>query len=123
MHKGYRSKFEYQLATKLELDGMEYEYEKDVLKYHVPASDHKYTPDFKVLGTKDTFYIEVKGIFDKEDRKKHLLLKKQGAPEIRFVFYNAKKTIYKGSKTTYGDWCDKNGFAWAHRIIPEEWLR
>lgn len=100
--------------------GISYKYEEDIIEYVVPAKKHKYTPDFKIEG-KD-FYIEVKGKLDKEDRDKHLLLKEQGAKEVRFVFYNAKAKIYKGSKTTYADWCDKNGFKWAHREIPKSWL-
>jgi len=102
------------------MDGHSYAYEEEFIRYVQPETKHKYTPDFKIEGT--DFFIEVKGIFDKEDRKKHLLLKAQGAPEIRFVFYNAKKPIYKGSKTTYADWCDKNGFIWSHRAIPKDWL-
>lgn len=28
------------------------------------------------------------------------------------VFSDPNKKIYKGSKTSYADWCDKNGLKW-----------
>ena len=67
--------------------------------------------------------VESKGRFVTADRKKHLLIKKQHPTlDIRFVFSNSKAKINKGSKTTYGDWCDKHGFLYADKLIPEEWL-
>jgi hypothetical protein len=76
----------------------------------VPASQHKYTPDFKL---REGIYIEGKGRLLPSERKKHLLVKEQNPDvEIVFFFENANKPIYKGSSTTYGDWCDKNGFRW-----------
>ena len=32
--------------------------------------------------------------------------------DIRFVFMNARNKIYKGSRTTYADWCNKHDFRW-----------
>ena len=80
-----------------------------------------YTPDF-VLD--NNIIIETKGIFDSEDRRKHLEIKKQHPHlDIRFVFSNSRSKLYKGAKTMYQEWCDKNNFKWAHRVIPEEWLK
>jgi len=31
--------------------------------------------------------------------------------------------LYKGAKSRYCNWCDKNEFLWAHRVIPESWLK
>ena len=42
--------------------------------------------------------------------------------EIVFIFSNANARLYKGSKSRYSDWCEKNGFLYAHRIIPQKWL-
>lgn len=68
--------------------------------------------------------IEAKGLFETKDRQKHLLIKKQYPHlDIRFVFQNPKNTLYKGSKTTYADWCDKNGFKWATKLIPATWFK
>jgi hypothetical protein len=57
------------------------------------------------------------------DRKKHLLVKEQNPNmDIRFVFSNSKNKITKKSKTTYGDWCEKNGYKYSDKIIPNEWF-
>ena len=79
-----------------------------------------YTPDF-VLD--NGIIIETKGIFDNEDRRKHIAVREQHPElDIRFVFSNANAKLYKGSKTTYAMWCDKHGFMYSNRIIPQEWL-
>ena len=79
-----------------------------------------YTPDFQL---DNGIFIETKGIFDSEDRHKHIQVRKQHPElDIRFVFSNSKSKLYKGSKTTYGDWCEKNDFLYSHRLIPNEWL-
>jgi len=31
--------------------------------------------------------------------------------------------LYKGAKSRYYNWCEKNEFLWAHRVIPEAWLK
>ena len=79
-----------------------------------------YTPDF-VLD--NGIIVETKGIFDNEDRRKHVEVRDQHPElDIRFVFSNAKAKLYKGSKTTYAMWCETQGFQYAHRVIPLEWL-
>ena len=81
-----------------------------------------YTPDFHL--TKHDIIVEAKGYFDKGDRIKMQLIKEQHPDlDIRIVFLNARNKIYKGSKTTYGAWAEKNGFKWAEGSIPEEWLK
>lgn len=79
-----------------------------------------YTPDF-VLD--NGIIIETKGIFDNEDRRKHVAVREQHPElDIRLVFSNAKAKLYKGSKTTYAMWCEKHSFQYSHRVIPPEWL-
>ncbi len=79
-----------------------------------------YTPDF-VLD--NGIIIETKGIFDSEDRRKHVEIQRQHPTlDIRFVFSNANAKLYKGAKSRYCDWCEQKGFKWAHRVIPEGWL-
>lgn len=59
----------------------------------------------------------------KEDRDKHLWVRKQNPrKDIRFVFGNSKNKIAKGSNTTYASWCKKNGFLYADKRIPWGWL-
>jgi hypothetical protein len=116
---GYRSKFELALATYLVNNKVKFEYEKDKFKY-LPKI-RTYNPDFYIPET--DIYIEAKGEFDTADRIKMVLVKEQHKHlDIRMVFMNARNKIYKGSKTTYADWCDKHNYKWADKTIPIEWL-
>lgn len=116
---GYRSGLEEDIARELEDKGIAYEYETLSIKYEVNET-RKYTPDFKLP---NGIIVESKGRFTSADRKKHLLVQKQHPEyDIRFVFSNSKAKLNKGSKTTYADWCQKHGFQYADKHIPEEWL-
>jgi len=116
----YRSGLEKEVAAYLKSEQKEVRYE--LLKIEWEDLRYRtYTPDF-VLD--NGIIIETKGIFDSDDRRKHLEVRKQHPElDIRFVFSNAKAKLYKGAKSRYFDWCDKNDFMWAHRVIPEAWLK
>jgi len=117
---GYRSGLEEKVSKQLDELSVEYEYEKLKIVYEVHEK-RTYTPDFKILS--NGIIVETKGRFLGADRKKHLLVKKQHPElDIRFVFSNSKAKLSKGSPTSYADWCNKNGFKWADKLIPEEWL-
>lgn len=118
--EGYRSGLEVKLAAQLQTEGIEVKYETEVISYVVPEKVHKYHPDFLLP---NGIFVESKGLFTGADRKKHLLIKEQH-PEIdlRFVFSNSNQRLSKVSKTTYGDWALKNGFKFADRLIPKEWI-
>jgi hypothetical protein len=117
---GFRSGLELDLDESLKTLGIDGEYEKNKIIYTQPETQHTYTPDFRLP---NGIYVETKGRFVMEDRKKHILIKQQHPElDIRFVFQNSKNKIRKGSKTTYGDWCDKYGFKYADKTIPSEWL-
>jgi len=122
---GYRSGLEDTISKQITSAGLQVEYETDKIEYEVPLRKAKYTPDFKLpTKTGGFFYVETKGIFDLEDRKKHQFIREQHPGiDLRFVFSNANHKLYKGSKTTYANWCDKHNFVWAHKTIPDEWLR
>ena len=116
---GYRSGLEVKVAKQLEEAGVKAEYETTKIKYRV-EEDHTYTPDFVLP---NGIIVETKGRFVLEDRKKHLLVKSQHPHlDIRFVFTNSKAKIRKSSPTSYADWCSKNGFIYADKLIPKEWL-
>ena len=118
---GWRSGLEEAIADQLDAAGVAYEYEKLVIPYVIPESTHKYTPDFLILS--NGIIVESKGMFMLEDRKKHLLIKRQHPNiDIRFVFSNSRQRISKVSKTTYAMWCQQHGFLWADKTIPQEWL-
>ena len=114
----YRSKAEKEFADVLADAKIKFEYEQDKIPYVVHK---KYLPDFYLVDY--GFYIEFKGYFKPSDRSKHLFVKEQNQRiDIRFVFMNANQKIYPTSKTSYGEWCDKHGFKWAEKEIPDEWL-
>ncbi|MBY4725728.1 MULTISPECIES: endodeoxyribonuclease [Burkholderia] len=117
----YRSGLEEAIAEQLRQAGVVAAYEEDKIPYVTPATPHKYTPDFRLP---NGIYIETKGRFETADRKKHLLIKEQHPElDIRFVFTRSKTTISKASKTTYAMWCDKNGFQYADKWVPDAWLK
>jgi hypothetical protein len=118
--QGYRSGFEVDIDSSLKQQGIDGEYEQHIIQYIKPATKHKYHPDFKLP---NGIFIETKGRFVAADRKKHLLIKDQNPElDIRFVFQNSKTKLSKTSKTTYADWCTKNGFTYADKLIPTEWI-
>lgn len=119
-HRGlHRSGLEDALTEFLNERQSEVRYEKlkiewEDLKYRT------YTPDYEL---DNGIIIEAKGLFSSEDRQKHLAVKKQHPElDIRFVFSNANAKLYKGAKTRYFEWCEKHGFKWSHRTIPQDWL-
>jgi hypothetical protein len=118
--KGYRSGLEESVDALLKQSGIDGQYEQYKVSYIVPISYHEYTPDFRLP---NGIFVETKGRFVLEDRKKHVLIKQQHPElDIRFVFQNSKNRIRKGSPTTYADWCKKHGFLYADKTIPQEWL-
>lgn len=119
---GVRSGLEDKVCKDLIARGVPYEYEKLKLKYCVPASLHTYTPDIVLLN--NGIVVELKGRFTAADRKKMLTVKKDHPDkDIRMVFQNSKTKINTGSKTSYADWCNKHGFPFADKTIPEDWTR
>ena len=119
MTNNYRSGLERSVAKELADLGVAFGYEDQKVEYEV-SEVRKYTPDFNLP---NGIIIETKGRFTTYDRKKHLLIQKQHPDlDIRFVFSNPNSKLYKGSKSTYASWCEKNGFLYAKRSIPKEWL-
>lgn len=129
----YRSGLEEKIDEQLRAAHATFTYETDKIKYTIPESVHVYTPDFTITTESGKIiYVETKGIWDSQDRYKHLLIKQQHPElDIRFVFQNSKAKIRKGSKTTYADICNGLGRApfkavvWKYtdKHIPLQWLR
>ena len=96
-----------------------YEDHNDMITYEVHEIK-KYYRDFRLA---NGIIIETKGRFMTADRKKHLLIKKQHPDlDVRFVFSNPNQKLYKGAKSTAAQWCEKYGFKYAKKSIPEEWF-
>ena len=122
---GFRSGLEDDINESLKKSKKNYGYETEKISYIQPQTKHNYTPDF-ILSKKDgkKLYIESKGRWVKTDRAKFDLIFNQYPDiDIRFVFQNPNAKLYKGSKTTYAEYCDKKGWIWAKKEIPHEWLQ
>lgn len=118
--KRFRSGLERRVADQLTALNVPFEYEGMRIEYEIHRTA-KYLVDFKILP--NGIIIETKGRFLSKDRTKHLLIQAQHPElDIRFVFSNSRTKLYKGSKTTYGDWCEKHGFQYADKLVPQEWL-
>lgn len=123
----YRNKFEERTGRYLSDRGVEFDYESERIPYTVSGT---YLPDF-VIRTRmgKTIYVETKGngrSFDGPARRKLRAVKEQNPElDIRVVFYSDGKCGPKrkdGSRLRQSEWADKNGFKWAIREIPQEWL-
>lgn len=117
----FRSGLEDKNAKHMDKNGFEYDFEKFKINYTVPARQATYNPDFVL---RNGIIVECKGIFETTDRQKHLLIREQHPEaDIRLVFSNSKSKIYKGSPTSYADWCNKHGILFADKLIPLAWLK
>lgn len=117
----FRSGLEDKVSKQLESKSVSFDYERWRIPYVVPASNHTYCPDFLLH---NGIFIETKGIWDSDDRKKHLLIREQ-YPEldIRLVFSSSRSKLYKGSPTSYAEWCEKHDILFADKLIPVDWLK
>ena len=114
----FRSNLEKNIADLLTGLGVSYEYESEKLGYTI---EHNYTPDFVLP---NYTYLEAKGYWAPEDRRKILAVKKSNPDvDIRMVFQSPYNTISKKSKTTYAQWCERHDIPWSsYQDIPIEWL-
>lgn len=108
----YRSGLEKKVADLLAASLLDFKHEYLKIPYTVPETKKKYLVDFW-LPKYPKLIIEVKGQFTAADRKKMLLVQEQRPNEIVvMLFGRAQNVLRKGSKTTYAEWCDKNGIKW-----------
>lgn len=110
----YRSKLESTVRKSLpRVKGMKVKYEATSLTY---VTTHEYIPDFTIeLPSGRVLYIEVKGWFRSEDRRKMASVKRHHPDkDIRLVFSSKNARNAK--------WCEKHGYIFAIGHIPKEWL-
>jgi hypothetical protein len=109
-----------------------YEPKEGKIDWIEPASRHKYNPDFWIPKENGGWIIvETKGIWDYDDRFKHLCIKEEyPALDIRFVFTRSLTKTSKGARQTYQDICEGRGrgifkgltWQYADKKIPLAWL-
>lgn len=96
-------------------------YESRTIRFTQPAKASTYKP---VWVLDNGILIEAKGVLDLETRQNMVWVREQHPElDIRSVFQRASNPIRRGSKTTYADWANQNGFLWCERTIPEAWFR
>lgn len=116
----YRSGLEEENAAYLRHLGVRFEYETLTLEYLIEET-RRYTPDILLY---NGIIIELKGRWLTADRKKHKLIHAQYPDlDIRLVFSRPQDRISKQSQTTYARYCETQGWKYAARLIPVEWLR
>ena len=115
---GFRSRLEEHLADSLDTLGVSYEYEPTRIPYTLQC---KYSPDFVLV---NGIHLEAKGYFSSKDRRKMLAVIRDNPDiDIRMVFQKPYQKLYKGSKTSYAQWCEKHGIKWcSYYDLPIEWL-
>lgn len=108
--KRHRSKFETAFNEFCKANGHTLGYETSVLPFVTSPQKRKYHPDWTI---REGWYIETKGRLDAKERQKLIYIKQQH-PKARIlvVFQRFKHKIYKASKTSYWEWCDKQGIEW-----------
>ena len=118
----FRSSLESRVASNLDASGVPFTYEEEKLWYVVESN---YTPDFVIVKQdRKPIYIEAKGQFTPEDRRKTVaVLNANPGIDLRFVFSNPKTKLRRGAKSSYADWCDKHGLQWAAQLVPQEWTQ
>lgn len=102
--------------------GWKVNYESEKLPYVLVRN---YIPDWTLKGPDGRVVrVEYKGHFDAASRSKMAAVRKVNPEmDIRFIFSDATKKVYKGRPMTYGDWADKYGFVWADKSVPEDWFK
>ena len=112
----YKSKFEAGFAEGLQKKKIVFTYETISIDYEITCT---YRPDFIL----DNFIVETKGYFSKEDRRKHLAIKKKRPDlDIRFCFQNSRTKLSKAKNSiSYAAWCTRHGFQYCDKFIPTEW--
>ena len=116
----YRSKFEESTAKFLRASKVRFDYEskEHLVTYTTEAT---YLPDFILP---NGIYCECKGWFRSSDMAKMKRVVEQHPElDIRMVFQEPNNKIRKGSKTTYGRWCDKHGIKWGTVSDIPKWAK
>ena len=108
-----RNQFEKKLLKQLQGSSYKVEYESERIPYYIAGN---YIPDYILHTPTGKVYIEAKGHFRPEAKRKMVAVKKQHPElDIRIVFYRYSKV--------YERWANRYGFRHAWKDIPDEWLQ
>lgn len=112
MVKRTRNKFEKKIERQLKKAKVSFKYESEKISYLIAGH---YIPDFVIVSATGKIYIETKGHFRPEAKRKMVAVKKLHPElDIRIVFYSKKLKDIR--------WAEKHGFKYSIDTIPKEWL-
>lgn len=111
-----RSKFEENVADLFLRANVKFDYEATKVPYTIKAI---YTPDFKI----GDIYIETKGLFKPEDRRKMIAVKKDNPDLDIRMWFMRDNYLTKAKKSKYSDWAKKNGYKYHVGLtFPKKWF-
>lgn len=108
-----KNKFEGKIFEALEKKRVRFKYEGKRLPYLIAGH---YLPDFPIeLPTGDWIYLETKGYFRPDAKRKLVAVKKLNPTiDIRLIFYAHREKDIR--------WAERYGFKWCVQEIPDEWF-
>jgi predicted nuclease of restriction endonuclease-like RecB superfamily len=107
-----KNPFEKRIYNRLRRARAKFKYESERIPYVLAGH---YTPDFVLDTVHGRVYLECKGYFRREDKRKLAAIKRQHPEmDLRILFYASSKTNIK--------WAEKNGLKYAVSKLPKEWL-
>jgi predicted nuclease of restriction endonuclease-like RecB superfamily len=107
-----RNKFETKIYKQLKKSKVPFQYEAEKIPYVLAGH---YIPDFIIHTSLGKIYIEAKGYFRPEAKRKMAAVKRQHPElDIRLIFYSRSKTNIR--------FAERYGFKYAIGTIPQEWL-
>lgn len=108
-----RNKFETRIHKQLKKQKkIKVAYETVKIPYVIEGN---YIPDFILTSDTKTIYLETKGHFRPEAKRKMVAVKKLHPNlDIRIIFYSRKLRDIR--------WAEKYGFPYAIGDVPQEWL-
>lgn len=107
-----KNRFEDRIFKTLTKSKVPFKYESEKIPYIF--SGH-YLPDFVVQTPHGKIYIETKGYFRPEAKRKLVAVKKLNPNlDIRIIFYAKKEKDIR--------WAERHGFIYSIETLPKEWL-
>lgn len=112
MARKVRNTFEKRISSLLKRRKAKFSYETEKIPYTLTGH---YIPDFIIETSSGKIYLETKGYLRRPDKRKMVAVKKQHPElDIRILFYSRKEEDIR--------WAEKNGFPYAIKDLPKEWI-
>ena len=110
--KKTRNKFEQKIERSLKKSKISFKYESERIPYLIAGH---YIPDFVLTTKRGKIFLETKGHFRPEAKRKMVAVKKLNPSlDIRLIFYSRKLKDIR--------WAEKHGFLYSIETVPKDWL-